>query len=255
MDTLIDLSTPAKPQQQQQQQHTSSQDFTPNISKALSECFKRRKQSLLPALNENLNTPDKNRIKEVVQTPLLDKENDENVAHIKCLSTRKLALSSNNNNSNNDSPQIGSKRNAPSTPMTPSLLKQSIKRRALESKNNSHNKNGSSMFSPGMLETHQWSVDECPAYDFKQQQPVNKQETPPSVVQLRKMASKRYKTRNEIEKDVVEDEAHVPIVNSCDDLGEDIRLEAAYDKWLGEQQLKELQSAIEFMELERKFCA
>lgn len=43
MDTLIDLSTPARVPQ------AYSADFTPTLSRALAECFQRRRESLLPA--------------------------------------------------------------------------------------------------------------------------------------------------------------------------------------------------------------
>jgi hypothetical protein len=268
MEPLIDLSTPKVPAK------TYSADFTPALSKALGECFKRRKQSLLPVAKENeLQT-----IREVKQQPAdLSAIQEGNTTtgsngqpanltmgfspadKLMNLDTPQSNLSRPgewfdssflNNNANNlvekenntmetSTPQKApassstSRKRPPSTPLTPSLFKDATinkKKRALN-----HKDSNVICSSPSKL-TSFWNESD-------------KHRTPDSVIQMRRLIRSSHPNEQPQEQDNANP-------GSCDDkrLHENPLDEVLYSKWLTEQHLHELQTVVEFMELEKRFA-
>ncbi|CAN6597357.1 hypothetical protein TRVA0_001S04148 [Trichomonascus vanleenenianus] len=123
--TLIDLSTP-KPAK------TYSQDFTPTLSRALAECFSKRRQSMRHKRRQSSNNNHLSMISE-------DQENIEPLTMAKGLESEMPALVSLKSNkiakmhqSIIESPKLSRKRTS-GAPLTPSVLK-TVKRRALSHK-------------------------------------------------------------------------------------------------------------------------
>lgn len=265
MEPLIDLSTPKVAAK------TYSADFTPALSKALGECFKRRKQSLLPVAKEHeLQTICEAKRQSVDLSAVQEGNTTSNgepanltmgfspADKLMSIDTPQSYLSrpgewfdssfrnnsvmmeKENNAMETSTPQKAptSRKRPPSTPLTPSLFKDSTankKKRAL-----GHKDSNVTCSSPSKLTTF-WN------------EPDDRHRTPDSVIQMRRLIH-APQPHEHIQTQEQDDINMSP--GSCDDkrLHENPLDEVLYSKWLTEQHLGELQTVVEFMELEKCFA-
>ncbi|KAA8913071.1 hypothetical protein TRICI_003273 [Trichomonascus ciferrii] len=261
MEPLIDLSTPKVPAK------TYSSDFTPTLSKALGECFKRRKQSLLPVAKENelqtireskgdlsaiqegnttagssanltmgFSPADKLMNLDTPQSNLSRPGEWFDASFLNSNANNAVAEEKENNTMETSTPQKAgsSRKRPPSTPLTPSLFKDATinkKKRALN-----HKDSNVSCSSPSKLTTF-WNDSD-------------KHHTPDSVIQMRRLIHSAQPNEQPQE---YGDNTNP---GSCEDkrIHENPLDEVLYSKWLTEQHLHELQTVVEFMELEKHFA-
>lgn len=285
MEQLIDLSTPKPDHGKYTHYHhgaaqSYSSDFTPTLSKALGECFKRRKQSLLPVAKENqlgmiyedsdsdrsslqnhssfssskmgmspadglpnFDTPQGNLAKPGLW---LDEENNTNN------NNENANNPSNNNSMHTSTPQKSSsrtnKKRPPSTPVTPSLFQSSANaKKTKRSVLNSKDSNVQTCTSPSKL----WKETE-------------RHQTPDSVIQMRQVIKEDtqamtyidYYNNNKSANSTTGNETTEGAPGSCSDklIHENPIDEVLYSKWLTEKHLQELQTVVDFMELEKQYA-